>query len=46
MNDDDSTVDAMVGFLAAATQSARCGGDIAFATTQVIAGASTPVIRG
>jgi len=36
MNDDNSTVDAMGGFLAAATQNARCGGDIAFATTRVI----------
>ena len=36
MNDDDSTVDAMGDFLAAARQNARCGGDIAIATTQVI----------
>jgi O-methyltransferase involved in polyketide biosynthesis len=37
MNDHDSTMDAMGGFLAAATQNARCSGDIAFATTKVIA---------
>jgi hypothetical protein len=36
VNDDDSTVDAMGDFLAAATQNARCGGDIALATTQVV----------
>jgi len=32
-----STADAMDGFLAAATQNARCSGDIVFATTTVIA---------
>jgi hypothetical protein len=37
MNDHDSTMDAMGGFLAAATQNARCRGDIAIATTRVIA---------
>jgi hypothetical protein len=37
MNDHDSTVDGMGGFLAAATQNATCSGDIAIATTQVIA---------
>ena len=37
MNDDERTADAMGGFLAAAAQNARCGGDIALATTQVIA---------
>jgi O-methyltransferase involved in polyketide biosynthesis len=37
MNDDDSTMDAMGCFLAAAAQNAKCGGDIAIATTQVIA---------
>jgi hypothetical protein len=36
VNDDDSSVDAVGGFLAAAAQNARCGGDIAIATTQVI----------
>jgi hypothetical protein len=36
MNDDDSTADAMDGFMAAATQNVSCGGDIAIATTQVI----------
>jgi O-methyltransferase involved in polyketide biosynthesis len=36
VNDDDSTVDAMGDFLAAATQNAKCGGDIAVATTQVV----------
>lgn len=36
MNDHDTTVDAMSGFLAAATQNARCSGDIAIATTQVV----------
>jgi O-methyltransferase involved in polyketide biosynthesis len=36
VNDDDSTVDAMGGFLAAAAQNARCGSDIAVATTQVV----------
>jgi hypothetical protein len=36
MNDHDSTVEAMGGFLAAATQNATCSGDIAIATTQVI----------
>jgi len=34
---DDSTADAMGGFMAAAAQNATCGGDIAIATTQVIA---------
>lgn len=37
MNDYDSAVDAMGRFLAAATQNAGCSGDIAIATTQVIA---------
>jgi O-methyltransferase involved in polyketide biosynthesis len=36
VNDDDSSVDAVGGFLAAAAQNARCGGDIAIATTQVV----------
>jgi hypothetical protein len=36
MNDDDSTVVAMGDFLTAARQNARCGGDIAIATNQVI----------
>jgi O-methyltransferase involved in polyketide biosynthesis len=36
VNDDNSTVDAMGGFMAAATQNTRCGGDIAIATTQVV----------
>jgi hypothetical protein len=36
MNDDHPAVDAVGGFLAAATQNAKCGGDIAIATTQVI----------
>jgi O-methyltransferase involved in polyketide biosynthesis len=36
MNDDDSSVDAIGGLVTAATQNARCGGDIAIATTQVI----------
>jgi O-methyltransferase involved in polyketide biosynthesis len=36
VNDDDSSVDAVGGFLAAAEQNARCGGDIAIATTQVV----------
>jgi hypothetical protein len=36
VNDNDSTVHAMGDFLAAATQNARCGGDIALATTQVV----------
>jgi O-methyltransferase involved in polyketide biosynthesis len=37
MNDHDSTMDAMGGILAAATQNARCSGDIAIAASQVIA---------
>ena len=37
MNDDESTADAMGGFLAAVAQNARCGGDIVLATTQVLA---------
>jgi O-methyltransferase involved in polyketide biosynthesis len=36
MNDNHSTVDPMGDFLAAATQNARCGSDIAIATNQVI----------
>jgi hypothetical protein len=36
LNDDHPTVDAMGDFLAAATENARCSGDIAIATTQVI----------
>ena len=36
MNEDDSTVVAMGDFLTAARQNARCGGDIAIATNQVI----------
>jgi O-methyltransferase involved in polyketide biosynthesis len=36
MTNDDSTVNAIGGFLAAATQNAKCGGDIAIATTQVV----------
>jgi hypothetical protein len=36
MNDDDSAVDAMGDFLVAATRNARCGGDIAVATAQVV----------
>jgi O-methyltransferase involved in polyketide biosynthesis len=36
VNDDDSSVNAVGGFLAAAAQNARCGGDIAIATTQVV----------
>jgi O-methyltransferase involved in polyketide biosynthesis len=35
-NDDDSPMDAMRSFLAAARQNASCRGDIAIATTQVI----------
>ena len=37
LNDEESTEDAVGGFLAAAAQNARYGGDIALATTQVIA---------
>jgi hypothetical protein len=36
MNDDPATDVSMDGFFAAATQNARCGGEIAVATTQVI----------
>jgi O-methyltransferase involved in polyketide biosynthesis len=36
MKEDDSTVVAMGDFLTAARQNARCGGDIAIATSQVI----------
>ena len=37
VNDDKPSADPVGGFLAAAAQNARCGGDIALATTQVIA---------
>jgi hypothetical protein len=37
INDDESTADAIGGFLAAAAQNARCGGDIALAATHVVA---------
>ncbi len=37
INGNDSTVDRMAGLLAAATHNARCGGDIAIATSRVIA---------
>jgi hypothetical protein len=36
VNDDHPTIDAMGDFLAAATQNAKCSGDIAVFTTQVI----------
>jgi O-methyltransferase involved in polyketide biosynthesis len=37
MNDDESAADGIGGFLAAAAQNARCGGDIALAATHVVA---------